>query len=334
MHPITTKDGEQLYVHFAEFTEYLYHDISNIISIILAGLTVAIFMIVYIQKMTSRILRLGNDVKVIAAGEIEHKIKTKGKDEIAELSENVDEMRNSLVETVKKEREAMESNTALITSMSHDIRTPLTVLLGYIDVMRSHSEGDEEMQNYINAAESTALRLKKLSDDMFGYFLVFGGKDVGAEILPYDAVTLLDQMLAEHVLLLRENGYTIDVSDEDCQAAAYATVNTDAKKLVRIFDNIFSNIYKYADKQKPIKITVSGDSCEISLMFSNTVRTDGEQVESNGIGLKTCERLAEIVGAKFEHGSYDGEYFVKLTLQIALGENNLIDSPEPNETVQ
>lgn len=315
MHMIELSDGP-LFASFAEFTEYLYYDIANIVSLIVAALLIVIIMLVYIQRVTVRIIRLGNDVNKVAAGDTEHNIRAKGSDEISDLAANVDGMRSSLVETLKKERQALDSNTELITSMSHDLRTPLTVLLGYIDVMRSHAKDDEEMQGYIRAAESTALRLKKLSDDMFGYFLVFGGKEIEPELDRYDADMLLGQMLSEHVLLMKESGYSVESDDSSECDLSGKTVVTNAQMLVRIFDNAFSNLYKYADKKKPVIISITHRACEVNVRIENFVRTDGEKVESNGIGLKTCGKLAELIRVNFSHGAEDNKYFVNLTLPI------------------
>ena len=210
LHPIELTDGT-VFASVAEYTDYLYRDVANIASFLIAALAVIIIMMLYMQKITGRIINLGSDVNLVAEGDIERKIKLGGRDEIARLSENVENMRSTMVENIRKEREAFDSNTALITSMSHDIRTPLTVLLGYIDVMRTHAEGDELMQSYLKAAESTAMRLSKLSDDMFGYFLVFGGNEIEINLERYHAETLIWQMLSEHIFLLKERGYSVDL---------------------------------------------------------------------------------------------------------------------------
>ena len=314
-----SKDGEVESVvtaSFVDYSEFLYYDISNIASIIIAAIAVSIIMLLYIRSVTNRIIKLGDSVNTVASGAVENRITAGGKDEISALASNVESMRSTMVENYKKEKAALESNTELITSMSHDIRTPLTVLLGYIDVMRLHSEDDEVMQGYLKAAESTAMRLKKLSDDMFGYFLVFSGKGEAAPLEKYDAVTLVEQMLAEHILLMKENGYEIEIEDGIMNVKEGATVSTNAACLVRIFDNAFSNINKYADKKKPIKIEIGMDACNVKVAFTNHIRRDGEKVESNGIGLKTCQKLAEMIGASFRTEKQE-QIFV-LTLELPL----------------
>ena len=311
---IELPDNKYVYAKFAEYTEYLYYDISNISSVALGVLVMLITFLVYISLLTARISRLGNAVSRVATGETERNITATGKDEIAKLAENVEMMRSSIVENYKKEKEALDANTELITSMSHDIRTPLTVLLGYMDVMRAEAEDNERMQEYIKAAENTAMRLKKLSDDMFAYFLVFGKGDAQIETEEYDASTLLGQMIFEHVLLMKENGYVAEVNADECELSGMM-LKVDVQSLIRIFDNVFSNMYKYADKGSGIKIDISSTPCEIKVRFENKIATDRDKVESNGIGLKTCKKLAERMGAGFVTESDQGKFIVNISLQ-------------------
>ena len=310
---IDLKDGVAT-ASFVEFTEYLYYDVVNIATIVIAFSIMLFIMMLYIKRVTGRILDLGESVNIVAAGNTESVISVNGKDEIATLAANVENMRSSMVENYEKERAALNANSELITSMSHDIRTPLTVLLGYLDIMQATSEGDEQMQGYIKAAESTALRLKRLSDDMFGYLLVFGNSGTGPSMETYNADTLIGQMLSEHILLIGESGYDIDTSGIDHDSLRGKQIITDPQSLVRIFDNAFSNLYKYADKEKPIKITISAQACQINVEISNHIRKDGEKVESNCIGLRTCKKLAEQLKAGFVCGGDGERYSVRLTL--------------------
>lgn len=296
---IELPENQYVYARFAEFTEYLYYDIANIGSLIFAVIVALLILLLYITRVTLRIGKLGAAVNRVASGDTERKISVSGGDEISELAGNVESMRSTMVENYKREKEALDSNTELITSMSHDIRTPLTVLLGYIDVMRQNAKGDGQMLEYLKAAESTAMRLKKLSDDMFGYFLVFGRDERQLCIEVYDVLTLFEQMLSEHVLLMNENGYVTQLSFHEGGLSG-KLIRTDAQSLVRIFDNIFSNMYKYADREQPVKIDVCEDNGRARVSFLNTIRRDGEAVESNGIGLKTCKKLAEHMGAEFD----------------------------------
>ena len=286
------------FLSIADFSEYFYMDFTRALTIVLSMFTMALVIFIYFFRVTNRITRLASEVNLVADGDMSHSIHIKGRDEISKLSSDVENMRTVILQTLESERRARAANTELVTSMSHDIRTPLTVLLGYIDVMKMHPH-DETMGDYIKATEATALRLKKLSDDMFGYFLVFGDKAIEANIQDYDGSTLLSQMLDEHVLLLRENGYT--VSYEEGSGLEGVSIMTDAPKAMRLIDNIFSNLHKYSDPERPITVGVSMESERALLTVENGIAKDTRTAESNGIGLKTCVKLAELLDIGFEY---------------------------------
>lgn len=315
-HLITLGDGTPLFASVAEFTEYLYYDIANLLSFAMAMVVLSIVIINYFRQMIARIKRLAVQVTAVSSGDMNSPIVAEGGDEISKLSRDVDNMRASILENLRREREARDANTELITSMSHDIRTPLTVLLGYIDVMKSYTQ-DEIMQTYVAASEKTAMRLKQLSDDMFKYSIAFGKPEESMKLELYDADTLIGQMLSEHILLLEESGYGVDVTGEDAALGAGATVYTDAQYLMRIVDNIFSNIYKYADVDEKISVDIKRNDKSLSVTIKNKIKKNKEDVESNGIGLKTCARLAEYVAEKFSYEESCGEFAVTLTLKIS-----------------
>lgn len=311
-HTLRIADGVLL-ASVVDYTEYLYYDVANVLSLVAAAAALAIVMMLYFYDLTRRITHLADDVTVVSDGDMHHQVVSTGRDEIAVLSTNVEQMRLSLLENIRKEREAMDANTELITSMSHDIRTPLTVLLGYIDIMKLHAS-DGVMQSYLNASEKTALRLKELSDDMFRYFLVFGNKELEVDIQDYDAATLLEQLLSDHIQLLRENGYAMTAN---AVGRVSGCVRTDAPKLARIIDNLFSNLRKYADPDAGISLTVEEEAEVLQLRFTNAIRRSGEEAESNGIGLRTCQRIAEAIGISFTCGEQGDSYHTELRLPLS-----------------
>ena len=158
-HPVVASDGVLL-ASMVDYTEYLYYDVFNIVSILLGFLGFWLVMWFYFFELTRRITRLGREVTAVADGDMTRSITAEGEDEITRLCTDVEYMRSSMLENIEKERAALEANRELITAMSHDIRTPLTVLLGYIDIMKDKVEGDSQMTEYVEASEKTALRLK------------------------------------------------------------------------------------------------------------------------------------------------------------------------------
>lgn len=314
-HPIELSDGT-IIAEIADFSEVFYFNVVNILSLIFAAIVLTVMLVLYLRRIISRIKRLESDVNIVSHVNMNHSIVCKGKDEISMLSRNVENMRNTILENLEKERAARAANTELVTAMSHDIRTPLTVLMGYIDMLKGCEGCDEVTKSYIGATEKTAMRLKELSDDMFKYSLAFGSTDEQIAMESYDAAMLMDQLFYEHILLLKEKGYTVNYGyDSDIEEGT--TVYTDPQNLMRIIDNVFQNICKYAKKDEPVDFTVSKDKDYISFIVRNKLSDEPVTAESNGIGLKTCKRLAQYIAEDFSYEN-DGEYFtVILTLKLA-----------------
>ena len=312
---IKLKDGN-VTVALSEYTENLYYSVFTFVSILAAVLTFVLALVRYIRVLIERIKRFESDVTIVSEIDMNYAIISEGQDEISNLSTRVEGMRCTMLDHIRSEQEAREANTELITSISHDIRTPLTVLMGYIEMMKDHAQDDMLMQSYIDASESTALRLKQLSDDMFKYSLAFGDTKKSVKLEEYDFITLYEQIFAEHILLMREYGYDIQTSATGDEVKEGTTVYTDAPNLMRIVDNIFSNLGKYADKSHPVSITMHAENSVMTLECRNKIRIDTEGAESNGIGLKTCVRLGSLVARKFEYSTDDDIFICRLVLDI------------------
>ena len=316
-------------VALREYTENDYYATWGIVSIVLGVATFLLVLVNYVRTIIERIKRFESDVTIVSEIDMNYEIMDKGADEITRLSENVDRMRRRMLDHIKSEQEAREANNELITSISHDIRTPLTVLMGYIEMMKERETDDELMQSYISATESTAQRLKQLSEDMFKYSLAFG--DAGGMITmeEYDAPTLFDQLLSEHIVLMREMGFDVQTVHNGDAMPEGSVVATDPQNLMRIVDNIFSNLRKYADPEHPILITMEVKGNKMILECQNKVKLDTGGAESNGIGLKTCSRLASLVADSFKYGR-EGDYF-SCILTLRFRQRSVLEH-EPSDT--
>ena len=310
---ISDSNGNSLHVKIYDYSEYFQRDILNVLSFVVSMIVLATVIVEHFGRIIARIKRLQYDVNEVSRGHLEHPIIATGVDEITRLSYDIDNMRTSMLENIEKEREALQMNTELITSMSHDIRTPLTVLMGYVDIMKSDLP-PEEMKEYILASEKTVQRLKQLSDDMFKYFRAFGKGAEGITMEEYDAATLFEQLLAEHVLLLSESGYNVSYKIDELLEGK-SIVRTDAPHMMRIVDNIFSNLYKYADIDSEVLITGRREDDLAIFEFKNTVsRSKG--AESSKVGLKTCKRLASYILNSFEWGEENGVFTLTMSLKL------------------
>ena len=213
----------------------------------------------------------------------------------------------------KKEaqQQALEKNQSLISAMSHDIRNPLTALLGYLDLAKNGQyRSQEELQQYLDASYSKAEQLKMLTDELFRYSLVFGAQELPIQLESFDAAALLDQMVGEGIVMLEQKGYTIRraVQPVSCQ------IQVDASYFKRVLDNLADNICKYADPAKPIHVLVAQESGALTLCVSNTILKNPGQVESNRIGLRICEKIMRQMGGTFEKRQTEDTFTVTLTL--------------------
>lgn len=311
---IKMSDGHKLGVALKDASETFYYEMFNIIKLVAAAVALFAVMIVYVQRLTARISRLAGEVGAVSGGDTERHIEISGHDEIAELSHSVEQMRVSILTKIESERAALEANSELITSMSHDIRTPLTVLLGYIDMMRERAADDPVMMEYVASSEKTAMRLKRLSDDLFSYFLLFGKSTKDVNMSNYNFGFLMDQMLAEFIFMLSERDYVVNV--DMSERAGEVEINTDPDMLMRIIENILSNMFKYADAASPIGIKIDADGEFGTITFTNTVYRGENKAETNGIGLKSCRKIAETLGIGFEYGEADGIYTTVISCRL------------------
>ena len=306
--PVIFMDGTLL-VTVVDYTEDFFYMGVFVLAMGGALVVLAAVMTVNFTSMASRVKRLASNVKRVESGELNMPIRLDGNDELTALADDVNSMRNSVVDNMTKERQAWEANAALITAMSHDIRTPLTVLLGYLDLMELQNE-DPANGEYITACKENTMRLKSLSDDMFSYFLVFGKQDAILESITEQSVDVVYQMVAEHQLLLIEKGYSFNVD----MKVSDARVFIDTVYLGRVIDNVFSNIAKYAAPAEPISVLAKAGDRSIEVSFENVIRKDDALPESNNIGLKTCIRIMERMNGGFEVVSDDERFKVVITI--------------------
>ena len=131
--------------------------------------------------------------------------------------------------------------------MSHDIRNPLTALLGYLDLAKNGQyRSEEELQSFLDAAYGKAEQLKTLTDELFRYSLLFGCKELPMQMESYDARLLLEQLLGESRVQLQQQGFTVQLllPQQEVQ------IEADVMYLKRVLDNLFDNIRKYAEKEE------------------------------------------------------------------------------------
>ena len=271
------------------------------------------FVMIYNGRVVKRVRRLTREVSCIKKKDINAAITKSGHDEIYVLADNIDSMRNSIIQQMSKEKEAWQANRDLVTAMAHDIRTPLTVLNGYLDLLEtSEFDSEEEYKQYVDICVDKAGQLKDLSDKLFRYFFVYSGHTDELKMEKFPAKEFFRQMIGEYMCLLEEKGITFQIKTEDNSPK----IQIDAPHLKRLFDNIFTNIRKYSDYSKPVEIQYGTSDTKVTLVISNHISKNRNEAESTKIGIKTCEKIAQEMNIDFSVKEKKGQYAVTLVFAI------------------
>ena len=259
-----------------------------------------------VSRMIKYVRKLKEEIEILEGGNLEYEVTVKGRNELAALGESIDAFRESILQQFEKEEELKALNSRMITDMSHDIRTPLTAVMIYTEAIKHGKyESEEQLMHYVNRIDDKLHSIKYLTDRIFEYSLE---KDT-AELPAVEKDTFenaFSEALSGMVEYLEQRGFCTEVSIEwyDMQVSVYS------EDLDRILNNIVSNIVKYADAGRPVRIRSVSQDGYAGFVFENTVAgsvddpgcgtmapsCSGGEVESSGIGLRSIMKLMERVG--------------------------------------
>lgn len=320
-YPVLFKDGV-FDVCIVDYSDDTLKEVGKIVMFVLCCAIFIAIIIYYFGREIGRMRRLTKEVMDIKDVDINGPITIHGQDEICMLAENIDTMRQTIIEQLSREREAWQANSDLVTAMAHDIRTPLTVMTGYLELIKNKEySSQEELDEYIRVSSEKAEQLRTMSDKMFRYFYVYSKGNDELKMETFPAGSFLDQMLGEYVVLLGENGYQFNINISDREAE----ISVDVQGMKRITDNVFTNIRKYSDKSKPVDIRVHIDVRRVRIFFRNYINPDNKNVESTHIGTLTCQKMAEEMDGSFTVSKKGRMYEAALTLpNVLYGEDNHI----------
>ena len=306
-YPVHFQDGVCA-VTVYDFSSARMYTISTVASITLAAIGFLAVILLNNRCLRKRITDISHCVCKVAAGDLELKITESGRDELSDLAMDIDQMRRTLLDQLKKEQEAWQANTDLLRAISHDIRTPMTALLGYLDLVQSHQyETKAQLEQYLAICDAKAQQLRQLTDKLFGYFLVFANRELHQEF--QNMVLHIRQI---DIRCLENEGFT--VAWERLEQGQ--TVVTDAVQLQRVVANLFSNIRKYADPAKPVQVQEQLRKGRICVRLSNAVNPVAGAVESNQIGLRTSRKLMQLLGGGLHTSEAKGVFLAELTLPV------------------
>jgi len=274
---------------------------------------------------------MAEGVKEIAKGNLQYRIPQKGQDELSLLAVNMNQMAKELFSNIEKERRIEKQKNELITNVSHDLRTPLTSIMGYLRLLQdSKYESKEQHNEYVRIAFSKSEQLKNLIEDLFEYTKLTNEKMV-LEKQEVCITELLEQLIEELVPQAEEEGLIL--VKQFPKERVYAAI--DSEKMVRVFENLLMNAIKYSKddgeikvslqrQRRNIQITVANHSEEFTKeelgnLFERFYKKDQSRsrvTEGSGLGLAIAKSIVELQGGEIRAEYEDGiiQFIVSLPI--------------------
>lgn len=291
-YPVEFADG-MTQVNLSGAYGYQFYIYALIVELLVSFGFFLLLVLLGIRKKMWYITELSREIEILEGGSLDYPVTVQGEDELASLAEGLDAMRLSFRELLKKEEEMMRENQKIVTEMSHDLRTPVTSILLYTEILKKENgENGRKQQKYLDIIEKKARRMKQLADHLFEYSLITGEENVQLEE-PETMAGLLYDLFSETCGYLEQKGFSVDFHVEWTEEKIRISMDY----MMRILDNITSNLIKYADPAYPVMISSPQESPGV--VFENRVRLLEEKPESTGIGLQSIRKMMEKMGGNY-----------------------------------
>lgn len=293
-----------------------------------ALLGIAAFVIaflLFVRRITRYITQLGEELRILEGGDLEHEIPVRGSDELGDLAQSIDDMRRGMLERQRDDDRVREQSYELVTAMSHDLRSPLTALIGYLDILSLDTAGLEiDRDRYLRDSRMKAYQIKDISDELFDYFLSFDKSTRTHEPETCRGDELFQQAVEPGLFELESAGFTVVESGGEVLASSL--VRVDRMLAQRGFDNIFSNIVRHADASDPVRVSYAREGGDLLVRFENTMvprpGDDGpDAAPEAGVGLRAARHAFEACGWRFSHRAAGNTFVVELRCVAGQGQD-------------
>ena len=288
---------------------------------LLALMAVDVAVMIFAIRKADGLDLIMDGLKKISDGELQYKIKTDtltGKQKVmAEYINNIGGGLDAAVEnSLKKER----MQTELITNVSHDLKTPLTSIINYVDLMKRENPTDPKIQEYLRILDEKSQRLKVLTEDVVEASKASTG-NIKLEMNDIDFVEMVQQVIGEFEEKFQEKNLTMMVHFTDEPSIIYA----DGQRMWRVLENVFGNVVKYAMEGTRVYAEISNRNKKVTFSLKNIsaqplnisadelterfIRGDvARNTEGSGLGLSIAKSLTELQGGEFKL-YLDGDLF-------------------------
>lgn len=299
---------------------------------VLVGIILFIlYFLLLSRKMVRYLNQIIEGIRKMSNGDLTTRIEIAEEDEFSMIGNQLNKMADNIIGLMDKERNNEKVKNDLITNVAHDLRTPLTSIIGYLDLVIKNEELEEETKKkYIRIAYDKALRLQSLIGDLFSFTKVSTGELV-LKKTKIDIVKLVEQMVEEFYPSFQENELEYEFSS-DCDSAV---IEADGDLMARAFSNLISNAVKYGKDGKVIKIWIHKTQSTVSIsvlnygevipkeslehIFDRFYRVENSRsVETggSGLGLAIAKKIAVMHGGSIRAESSVGGTIFEIKLRI------------------
>ncbi|MGO4786680.1 sensor histidine kinase [Paenibacillus sp. 2KB_20] len=272
----------------------------NFLPYLVTPMYMAIFIITFLvltRRIVKDLIHLERGLQIISEGDLNYRVSVDRQDELGRVAFNINRMTERLQRQIVKERETEKSKMDMITGISHDLRTPLTSIIGYIELLRTDSFQDkEEYTRFVQNTYNKAIHLKKLLDDLFEYTRLTSF-DIHLDIKEIDLFQLLDQLLFEFEPIAQEKGITFV---KEIGNAPIVTL-IDSEKIARAMDNLLMNALKYSVKPGTVRVLMRSDHQQIKIEVENKGNPLTQEQEN-----KLFERFYKVDHSRSSEGIQTG----------------------------
>lgn len=277
--------------------------------VVLLGIVVFLLVFtLFVNKKVKYIKFLSSEVKVIKDEGFGKTIEVRGQDELAELCSSINNMSLELREKIENEKKIEQNKNELITNVSHDLRTPLTSILGYVDLLKQNGfEDKEKFEEYISIIDERSKSLNTLINELFEYTKL-NSHDIKLNYSTVEIGSLVEQLSGEYSLIFKKEGLELisEIPEEDI------FVDIDIQMIVRALENLLINAKKYSVRNSQILVNVLQESNDIVISVENKVENISQDDldnlferfykvdkarktgDSTGLGLSIVKRVVEL----------------------------------------
>lgn len=273
---------------------------------------VPVFLIIYLLvtfKKNKNLVHIINETEIMSKGDLDRLIEVRSKGDIGKLAYNINSISKQLKERTVEERKAQKTKNDLITNVSHDLRTPLTSIIGYLEIIESDKYKDEvELRYYTDIAYQKAKSLNLLINDLFE-LTKMQNNVTNLQKSEINLVELLGQVVAYFSCQFKKVNMESRVNFSEDKLI----ISADSEKLVRAFENLLSNAIKYGKEGYYVDITTKfeenmaviqiinyGQSIpEIDLpyifdRFYRVEKSRNSNIGGSGLGLAITKNIIEL----------------------------------------